>query len=170
MVSALRVGGRRLHEIARRGETIERLPRPVRIDVIELIDFAPSAYPEAVIRVVCGPGTYIRVLADDIAAALGTRAHLSALHRVRVGRLTVEKHGIDDLSGWEAALIEPAAALASLPSVRVPPDIAEGVRHGVRFAAGPLADQTQDEPEVVLDEAGHLLAVYRKGRAEVVLG
>ncbi|MGI9610433.1 MAG: tRNA pseudouridine(55) synthase TruB, partial [Acidimicrobiia bacterium] len=89
MVSARKVGGKRLYDLARQGETVEREARPVTIHELELTDFAPSDYPEVSLRVVCSTGTYIRTLADDIAAALGGRAHLVALRRVRNGSLAV---------------------------------------------------------------------------------
>ena len=81
MVSARKVDGRRLYDLARQGVEIEREAREIDIYQLELIDFAPSDYPEVTFRVVCSTGTYVRVLADDIARALGGRAHLSALRR-----------------------------------------------------------------------------------------
>ncbi|NIR36571.1 MAG: tRNA pseudouridine(55) synthase, partial [Actinobacteria bacterium] len=64
MVSALKVGGRRLHEIAREGGEVERRPRPVRIHEIEILDVGPGPYPDVSFRVRCGKGTYVRTLAD----------------------------------------------------------------------------------------------------------
>ena len=98
MVSAVKMGGRRLYELAREGVDVERAERPVEIFSIDVIDFAPSEYPEAVIRVRCGTGTYVRTLADDIARALGGRAHLGALRRLAIGSLGVgEAASLDDL-------------------------------------------------------------------------
>ena len=89
MVSARKVEGRRLYELARDGQTVEREARPVTIHELEITEFAPSEYPEVSFRVVCSTGTYVRTLADDIAQALGGRAHLSALRRIRNGSLRV---------------------------------------------------------------------------------
>ncbi|MEA2002462.1 MAG: tRNA pseudouridine(55) synthase TruB, partial [Actinomycetota bacterium] len=89
MVSARKVGGRKLYELAREGIEIEREARDVEIYRLELTDFAPSSYPEVTFRTVCSTGTYVRTLADDLARSLGGRAHLSALRRIRNGSLLV---------------------------------------------------------------------------------
>ena len=78
MVSALKIEGRRLYELARKGEEVERPPRPVTVYRIDVEEFVPGPYPEVRLRVVCGTGTYVRTLADDIAKALGGQAHLTA--------------------------------------------------------------------------------------------
>ena len=80
--SALHVGGRRAYEAARAGETVALAPRPIRITAIDLLGYEP---PTARIRVSCSKGTYIRSLARDIAAGLGTRGYVSTLRRTRVG-------------------------------------------------------------------------------------
>ena len=89
MVSAIKVGGRRLHDLARRGEEVERAPRPVRIDRLEVEAFEPGPYPMATLFVACGSGTYVRTLAADIGERLGCGAHLAALRRTGIGRLDV---------------------------------------------------------------------------------
>ncbi len=85
MVSALKVGGRRLHELARAGEEVERTPRAVRIDRFDVERFEPGPFPAATVLVECSSGTYIRSLAADLGAALGGPAHLASLRRLRVG-------------------------------------------------------------------------------------
>jgi tRNA pseudouridine55 synthase len=80
--AALKFRGRNYYEYARAGIDIPRFPRPIEIAAIELIDWAP---PTAVLRVASGKGTYIRVLAEDIAAALSCCAHLVALRRTVSG-------------------------------------------------------------------------------------
>ncbi|HEX7100578.1 MAG TPA: tRNA pseudouridine(55) synthase TruB [Acidimicrobiia bacterium] len=174
MVSALKVGGERLYEIARRGETVERDARLVDVYELEMTDFAPGPYPEVSFRVVCGKGTYVRSLVDDIARALGGRAHLIALRRLRVGSLGLDRAvTIDRLDDWEDYLLSPAEALADLPRITVEAPVAEGVLHGARFGTGPVADIPDGIPVVVLDESGRLIAVYRRSghqsRPEVVL-
>lgn len=174
MVSALKVGGERLYEIARRGETVEREARPVEIHELEMTDFVPGPYPEVSFRVVCGKGTYVRSLVDDMARALGGRAHLTALRRTGVGSLRLDRAiGVDDLDRYDQALMAAAEAMADLDSVVVDAQVAEAVIHGARFATGPVAGIEVDRPVAVLDEAGKLLAVYRRSgsqaRSEVVL-
>ncbi|NOT34378.1 MAG: tRNA pseudouridine(55) synthase TruB, partial [Candidatus Eisenbacteria bacterium] len=87
MVSALKVGGRRLHELARRGVEVERSPRSVHVRSWEWLGFE---LPEARFRIVCSGGTYVRTLAHDLGNALGCGAALAALRRTRS-----EPFGID---------------------------------------------------------------------------
>lgn len=88
MYSALKFGGRPLYELARQGIEIERKPRDVTIYTLELLAFAGD---EAVLRVACSKGTYIRSLAMDLGEALGCGAHLIGLRRTVVGRLNLEQ-------------------------------------------------------------------------------
>jgi len=87
MHSALKRNGRPLYEYARRGIEIERAPRSVRIERLELRDFDGA---RARVLVACSKGTYVRALAEDIGTALGCGAHLAALRRTRVGGMTLE--------------------------------------------------------------------------------
>ena len=88
MVSAVKVGGRRLHEIARSGDQVERAPRPV---TVHRFDVAPVADHPGVYRaeVSCSSGTYVRTLADDLGHALGGGAHLRNLRRTAIGSFTL---------------------------------------------------------------------------------
>jgi tRNA pseudouridine55 synthase len=179
MVSALKVGGRRLYELAREGEEVERAPRPVTVHEIRVLDFAPGDYPEAEFVVRCGSGTYIRTLADDIARALGGRAHLIGLRRTRIASLevsdavTVEvlEAGRTDGS-LRRRILPPARGLAHLPAAEVPLEVEQGVRHGAAFPARMIG--APEGPVRLLGPGGDLIAVYRvagaAAKAEVVLG
>ncbi|MGB7861518.1 MAG: tRNA pseudouridine(55) synthase TruB [Acidimicrobiia bacterium] len=174
MVSALKKDGRRLHELARQGVTVDRAPRPVDIFELELLAVGPGPYPEIEFRVLCGKGTYIRALADDMAAALGGNAHLTALRRTRIGSLHVDDAlNLDDLQEWQELLLSPSQALGDLPMVMVGPETAAGVNNGMRFVGGELTGIPETVPVRVIDPAGNLIAVYvREGdraRPEVVL-
>jgi len=94
MFSALKVGGQPLYALAREGLSVERSPRQVVIHELELISRQEDALA---LRVRCSKGTYVRTLAEDIGAALGTGAHLAGLRRTSVGRLSV-----DDATSLEA--------------------------------------------------------------------
>jgi tRNA pseudouridine55 synthase len=85
--SAMKVGGRRAYDLARKGHEVILPPRPVRIDSIELVEYS---FPRLRIRVDCGRGTYIRSLARDIGEALDTGAYLTALERTRVGPYAID--------------------------------------------------------------------------------
>lgn len=171
MVSALRMEGRRLYELARQGEEVDREGRPVEVHELDLIEFAPGEYPEATLRVVCGKGTYVRALADDIGKALGGRAHLAELRRTRVGSFSAEGDGRSiesireqaEAGSLERLILSPAEGLRDLPAVTVDDATARGVSHGVVFAPTAFGDGSSDEPFRVLSADGRLLAVYRGG-------
>ncbi len=85
--SACKVDGHRAYKMARKGHEVELKPKQLVIDEIELLD---CNLPTATLRIVCSKGTYIRALARDIGAALGSGAHLVALRRTRVGEVSVD--------------------------------------------------------------------------------
>jgi len=125
MYSALKHEGRRLYELARAGRTVERQPRRVRIERLELLGFEPDA---ARLRVRCSKGTYVRTLVEDIARACGCLAHVVALRRTRVGCFEAgQMIGFPALeaaaAGGEAALqrlLRPVdAALADWPALEL---------------------------------------------------
>ena len=106
MYSAKKIGGVKLYEMARRGETIERQPISITISALEII--APLQLDECVVRVVCSAGTYIRTLAEDIGKAVGVGAHLTTLRRTRVGNCNLgQAHTLEAL----AAIAEAGVAL-----------------------------------------------------------
>ncbi|MCU1466513.1 MAG: tRNA pseudouridine(55) synthase [Actinomycetia bacterium] len=165
MVSALKVGGRRLYELARAGEEVERAARPVHIGELVVEDLEPGAYPEATIRVACSSGTYIRTLAADLGAALGGPAHLGTLRRLRVGSFTLdEARPIESVEADpEAAVLAPAVAVRDLERVVVDGERARAVAHGATFAAPALVGDSEGAgPFAVVDEDHALLAVYER--------
>jgi tRNA pseudouridine55 synthase len=86
--SALKVDGKPMYELARKGKAPEMVARPVTIHALEVVSFYGQ---ELVIRVVCSKGTYIRSLAHDIGQALQSGAYLSALRRTRIGPFTTDE-------------------------------------------------------------------------------
>ena len=105
--SACNIDGHRAYKMARRGETVALKPKPIHIDVLELTAFDPQTMQMS-IRVVCSKGTYIRALARDIGAALGSGAFLTALCRTRVGDVGIDDClTLDEFPAWlEAQTIE----------------------------------------------------------------
>ena len=89
MWSAVKVNGKKLYELARKGKEVERRPRPVTIRALELLD-GPEAGADFVLRVVCSKGTYVRTLCHDIGQALGCGGCMSALRRVKAAGFTLE--------------------------------------------------------------------------------
>ena len=178
MVSALKHEGRRLYELAREGTVVEREARPVVVYELEIVSVGTGPYPIVEFRVVCGKGTYVRAIADDLAAALGGSAHLTSLRRTRIGDLNVREHGIGlgSLEDWEEKLIPAAEALGTMPAITVDGSTARAVTHGMRFVGADLGGSpgvTDDGLTRILDAEGDLLAVYRRTgeqmRPEVVL-
>lgn len=170
MVSAVKVGGRRLHEIARKGETVERAARTVRVDRFEIEEFEPGPYPRATAIVECGSGTYVRVLAADLGAALGGCAHLVSLRRLRVGPFTLDDaHTMDEITATpDAFVLSPAEAMRGLERVDVTAETARAITHGATFSAVGLAGADAGPgPFAVIDESGTLLAVYERRGAGV---
>jgi len=96
MVSAKRYKGRKLYELARKGEIVPRPPCRIKIYEIEPLDFD---LPEVLFRVRCSKGTYVRTLCEDIGNSLGYPAHMSSLARTRSGRFSLDQaHNLDNLS------------------------------------------------------------------------
>ena len=125
MYSALKHKGKRLYELARAGQTVERAPRRIRIRRLELERYSPS---EPVFLVACGGGVYVRTLVEDVAEAIGSLAHVSALRRLGVapfeesGMVTMDRieAGADQgYSRLDALLLPADAAVSALPAVRL---------------------------------------------------
>lgn len=166
--SARRVGGRRLYELARRGEDVPRVARAVTIHAIELLGVARD---QIQLEVRCSPGTYIRSLARDLGEALGTGAHLAALRRTRSGAFVLEQAVPgDDLASGRNRLISLADALPHIPAVRVGSDGRDRVRHGRSVPTESLLDGLPEEPFErvrILDESGALLALAERRGSRV---
>lgn len=120
MYSALKHQGKALYEYARAGVEIDRPAREVTIHDIELLEFSGD---EAVIRVACTKGTYIRTLAEDIGKALGCGAYLTQLRRLETGcfgleaAVTIEQLEAMSLEQRDACLLEPDSLLLNFPAV-----------------------------------------------------
>jgi tRNA pseudouridine55 synthase len=158
MVSAVKVGGRRLHELARAGIDVERTARPVTVDRFDVLD--PGSSPGVFSVVVeCSSGTYVRTLAADLGTALGGGAHLRGLRRTQVGSFGLEDaRRLDDLT--EAHILTPVQAMRDMVQVEVDDAVARQVSHGLALdkvalrAGGP-------GPWALVDGGGQLLAVYQ---------
>ena len=167
MVSAVKVGGRRLHQLARAGVDVERAPRRVRVDRFEVEDFEPGPYPEATVLVECGSGTYVRSLAADLGVALGGCAHLGLLRRLAIGSFTLaESHPLEDvIANPDAAVLTLATAMRDLERIDVDDEQARAARHGIAFPAGALGERGAG-PFALVAPGDELVAVYeRRGAA-----
>ncbi len=185
MYSAKKVGGKKLYELARRGEEIEREAVRVRVREFEIIadeggSFMKSngdATCDVRARVVCSAGTYVRSLAESVGAALGTGAHLAALRRTRAGEFRIEsaftleslQRFVEEgkrvegeggrVGGGDEFLLPIEAALSQMPAAHLTAEEARRVRHGAAVGARG-AEGFEDGARVALfDEGGALLAV-----------
>ncbi len=156
MYSAVKVGGRRLYDLARRGETVHREGRPITICEAECLHFGPGARAAAEIRIRCSAGTYVRTLCHDLGRMLGPGAVMTALEREAVGHFQVaDAIRLEDLDpGFP--LLPLAEALAHLPGLVVGPEERSRLAHG-QFVPAP--ETTPDGPIRVLSGDGALLAI-----------
>ena len=165
--SAIKKDGVAAHRRARRGETVEMKPRPVRIDAIECLQYE---HPDLRIRVSCQAGTYIRSLAHDVGQVLGCGAHLAALARTESGRWLVQDactlndiaKAVDE-NRRDKVLHPIEAAVAHLPSTRLETPQIECLIHGQPIE---LAGVDPCEHLCGLDSAGRLVAILRPGRGD----
>ena len=157
MYSALKRDGKPLYEYARAGVTLERDARRVTIHAQELLDYRP---PYLTLRVTCSKGTYIRVLGEDIGAALGCGAHLKELRRTGVGSLSLDHAVTLDAfaavaEAERAGTLAPVDALLSLfPAVNLPDSLAKRFLQGQRLALG--------KEGVVIPQCAGRVRVYRE--------
>lgn len=158
--SALKLDGKRAHDLARKGQDVALAARPVRIDAIRVRGYE---WPFLDVEIDCGKGTYIRSIARDMGAKLGCGGMVQTLRRTRIGPFTAEQGIGLDVPPEEARakLLPMAAAVAGMATVQVD---AEGQR---RFRLGQPAKyllnggrQPPESSEVaVLDETGELAGV-----------
>ncbi|MDR0671493.1 MAG: tRNA pseudouridine(55) synthase TruB [Oscillospiraceae bacterium] len=161
MVSAVKVGGRKLYELARRGVTVERPPRPVTIHALTLEEMTADG---CTLRVRASKGTYVRTLAHDLGQALGCGAALSALRRTYAHPFSLEDAvTLEDVAAAgdsAGALLKPVDTLfADLPALTAGPRDEARCRVGAPFAAPPEA------PPV-----GALCRVYGAGGVFLLIG
>ncbi len=189
MYSALKVNGKRLYELARAGVEIERAPREIEIEEIELLP--PEGCPEGMerraayfsdlpvlrIRVACSKGTYIRTICQDIGEKLGCGAAMSALVRTRVGGFLLENahtlseiEQIRDREGLESVLIPVDACFGEYPALEVSEGGLRLLKNGnelkcsmVRGRDGEIfpADMPAEAPVRIYDREGVFYGVYR---------
>ena len=175
-VSAIKVAGKRAYQRVRDGETVELAPRRVTVSAFETLAFrAGDGHLDVDVRVECSSGTYIRALARDLGAALGTGGHLTALRRTRIGRFGVDEAG--ELEGFDvaSAIMSPAdAARRALPTVTLTAQQAVDLGHGKRIDAAPadaIADAMAGAIAAIAPDDRLVAIVERRGSTlKVVTG
>jgi tRNA pseudouridine55 synthase len=156
--SALKVAGKRAYDLARRGETVELEARPVDVHAIEV---ARYEYPELVLRIDCGGGTYVRSLGRDLAQSLGTEAVMSALVRTAIGDFKIDA-ALDPrqltAENWRERLQPMVRAVPALAQVVLSKMQIENIHNGI--AIRPPASIAEGQSELAaIDESGRLVAI-----------
>ena len=147
MYSAIKINGKKLYELARKGKEVERRPRPVTIRALEVLD-GPGTGADFVLRVVCSKGTYVRTLCHDIGQALGCGGCMSSLRRVKAAGFTLEDSvGLEavqaavDRGEGESLLLPVDACFAGVPVLVLKTAGAEKkIRNGAALAARDIPD------------------------------
>lgn len=167
MYSALKVSGRPLYKLARKGVEVERKPRKVLVSELDLLRLEG---PYLQIRIVCSKGTYIRTLADDIGKALGPGGHISSLRRLRVGHFRAsEAVAPEDLHPGHPAVHSVDSALAHLRELSLSPEECSLALHGNPFSKNNDLGLRQDELLRLKNPQGEVFAVgvYRGKKVRV---
>jgi tRNA pseudouridine55 synthase len=167
--SAIKVQGRRAYELARRGTAVQLEPRIVEVHNLRVVEYD---YPALQLDIECGSGTYVRALGRDLAAALGTRAVMSALVRTAVGEFRVDNAvTLDALTSENCTrhLLSPLTAVADLPCVTLDDTQLTEIRHGRPIEKTDcLSDvrcSTTPSEWAAVTSAGYLAAILREKTA-----
>lgn len=131
MYSAIKINGRKLYQLARQGVEVERTARPIEVYKLELLHYTATSFT---VRVACSKGTYIRVLGEDLAEALGTCGTMSFLLRTQVGAYTIDKaYTLQEIAeNPESCAAAPLTAVEALPKLMVNARQAARITNGVR--------------------------------------
>ena len=165
--SAIQVGGKRLYDLARAGEEVDVPARTVEVDKIEILDWQAGDFPKLEVAIACGAGTYIRAIARDLGAVLGTGGMLAALTRTRssgfeiTASLSLEELA-DAIDQGTFEPIPPTVALQHLPSVKLPDPIARKWCLGQKIPYQEISVGTTNDTFLrVEDEGDRFLGIGR---------
>ncbi|HEX4901153.1 MAG TPA: tRNA pseudouridine(55) synthase TruB [Pyrinomonadaceae bacterium] len=173
MYSAKKIAGRKLYELARRGEEVERKPVRVTIHSLELAGNVGKIFPQNVdgttdiqIRVTCSAGTYVRTLAEDVGKRLGVGAHVVALRRTRAGNFDLKRaKTLEQLEesmrqgSLDDILVSPDLAIEFLPSVSLTSLEVQRTQQGLPLKLGSKQALREADWVRMRDAAGVLVAV-----------
>ncbi|WP_293832668.1 tRNA pseudouridine(55) synthase TruB [uncultured Phascolarctobacterium sp.] len=156
MYSAIKINGKKLYQLARQGVEVERIARPIEVYKLELLHYTETSFT---VRVACSKGTYIRVLGEDLATALGTCGTMSFLLRTQVGAYTIDKaFTLQEIAANpDGCAAEPLTAVDALPKLRVNARQAARITNGVRTTLAGTADGRY----VLLGPADEFLGIVR---------
>lgn len=159
MYSAIKQGGRKLYDLARAGETVEREARTVTIELLQVRDWL---LPELTLEVTCSAGTYIRSLAYDLGEVLGVGAHLTGLARTASGYFKLESaitlEALLPDENWQSQIIQPQVALSGWPSIHLDAVDADHILHGRTV---PTLDKNLSGLAFAYGAGGDLIAIVQ---------
>lgn len=163
-VSAVKVAGKRAYQRVRDGEQVELAARTVTVTAFELLAVREGeGFVDADVRVECSSGTYVRALARDLGAHLGTGGHLTALRRTRIGAFRVDEAAALEELDVAASMMSPAdAARRALPVAALTAEQAVDLGHGKRIDASGVADAGAGEAIAAIDPDGRLVAIVER--------
>lgn len=173
MYSAVKVGGVRLHQLAREGKVVEREARTIHIYDLQLLDYLPTPpYPSFKIKVRCSKGTYIRTLGVDIGQTLGYPAHMSSLIRSQSGPFSladsVTFEEIEEWTerDWQERLYPIDAALTHLPQIVLNEELTKRLKFGQSLRL----DQEVEEGQLyrIYDQHNQFMALYSGLHSHVI--
>lgn len=186
MYSAVHVNGKRLYELARKGVTVERTPRHIKIYDVHVNDMdieGPEASGQVRFTVKCSKGTYVRTFCADVGEVLGCGAAMESLLRTRVGQyscddaLTLDQiQKAADTGKLNEILLPVQDIYQTLPDLSVSPDLDKCVRNGAALPAKLLEETAKSMRQTdsakmrlrVFDSKGHFIGIYRKENTELV--
>ena len=158
--SAIRVGGKRAHELARAGKRVEIPPRTVEIHRFEILSYS---YPDLRVEIDCSTGTYVRSLGRDLARSVGSNAIMTGLVRTRVGDFSVEASmsasSLDSTDNIQSALINPLIALTTIPRVTLPDEQVIAVLQGKQILLDEYSIAEDCEEVAISSRAGVLQGI-----------
>lgn len=163
MFSAIKQDGVRLYKQARRGVEVERAPRRIRIDRLELVAYEGT---RVTLDIACSKGTYIRSLVDDLGRDLGCGAYLAELRRTRSGLFSIDQ--AQQLTALDATRLLPIEHVLRLPAVTVTADLVPFVRSGLQLRLDQLPSIPESPQFQLIDEAAKVVAIVHANAGKII--
>lgn len=163
MYSAIKQDGVRLYKQARRGVEVERAPRRIRIDRLELVAYEGT---RVTLEIACSKGTYVRSLVDDLGRDLGCGAYLAELRRTRSGLFSIDE--AQQLTALDPARLLPIEYVLRLPAVTVTTDLVPFVRSGLQLRLDQLPPIPESPQFQLIDEAAKVVAIVHAEAGKII--
>ncbi len=163
MYSAIKQDGVRLYKQARRGVEVERAPRRIRIDRLELVAYEGT---RVTLEIACSKGTYIRSLVDDLGRDLGCGAYLAELRRTRSGLFSIDE--AQQLNALDPTRLLPIEYVLRLPAVTVTTDLVPFVRSGLQLRLDQLPPIPETPQFQLIDEAAKVVAIVHADAGKII--